>query len=98
MQYSSHDKLAEVQPEYTLDSIERHAVNIRDNAWDINSGLRGVLIHLRGEVPVGEGVEGKTLSAGKLVEISLAQQAARSAQDETFRLIAELQGLLNANA
>lgn len=52
MQYSSHDKLAEVQPEYTLDSIERHAVNIRDNAWDINSGLRSVLAHLRIEESV----------------------------------------------
>ena len=88
----------DVKPDYNLERIERHAINLRDNAWDINSGLRGVLIHLRGEVPVGEGVEGKTLPDGKLVEISLAQQAARSAQDETFRLIAELQGLLNVNA
>lgn len=108
MQYSSHDdrtvgtakvKVAEVQPEYTLDRIERHAVNIRDNAWDINSGLRSVLAHLRGKELSGEGVEGETpVPAGKLVEVSRVQQGTRCAQDETFRLVAELQSLLNVNA
>jgi protein-tyrosine-phosphatase len=99
MQYSSHDKLAEVQPEYTLDSIERHAVNIRDNAWDINSGLRSVLAHLRGEELTGKGVAEDCLApSGKLVEVSLVQQGTRRAQDETFQLVAELKGLLNANA
>lgn len=106
MQYSSHDdrtigpaKVAEVQPEYTLDHIERHAVNIRDNAWDINSGLRRVLAHLRGEDIVGEGLEGKSpVPTGKLVEVSLVQQTTRGAQDETFQLVAELKSLLNVNA
>lgn len=90
---------ANVQPEYTLDRIERHAVNIRDNAWDINSGLRGLLAHLRGEELAGKGVAGETpVPSGKLVEVSLLQQGTRCAQDETFRLVAELQSLLNVNA
>ncbi|EBX1873599.1 hypothetical protein DRD23_08865 [Salmonella enterica subsp. enterica serovar Enteritidis] len=106
MQYSNHDdrivgsaKLAEVKPEYTLDSLERHAVNIRDNAWDINSGLRSVLVHLRGEGLTGKGVaEDCPAPSGKLVEVSLVQQGTRRAQDETFQLVAELKSLLNANA
>ena len=106
MQYSSHDdrivgsaKLTEVKPEYNLDVIERHAINIRDNAWDINAGLRSVLIHLRGEEPTGKGVAGDgPAPSGKLVEVSLVQQGTRYAQDETFQLVAELKSLLNANA
>lgn len=87
-----------VQPTYTLDHIERHADNIRNNAWDINSGLRGLLTHLRGEGLTCGGVSECSVVTGKLVEISTSQQHTRDAQEETFRLITELQSLLNVNA
>lgn len=86
-------------PVHTLQGIATHAERIRDNVYDINSTLRGVLIHLRGEELTGDGIEGKQVSiVGKLTEISVAQQWTRSGQDETFRLLAELQSLLNVNA
>lgn len=89
----------EVAPTYTLESIENHALNIRDNVWDINSSLRSVLIHLRGEELSGEGsTSDKKIQSGKLSAISDAQQGTRSAQEETFRLIVELRDLLNVNA
>ena len=92
-------KATEVQPVHTLQGIATHAEKIRDNVYDINSTLRGVLIHLRGEELTGDGIEGKQASiVGKLTEISVAQQWTRSGQDETFRLLAELQSLLNVNA
>ncbi len=89
----------QVQPEYSLDRIERHAVNIRENMWDLNSGLRKLLTHLRGEnLAAGESGEKAPVITGKLVEISVVQQETRCAQDETFRLVSELQSLLNVNA
>lgn len=90
---------AQVQPEYSLDRIERHAMSIRENTWDLNSGLRKLLTHLRGEnLTAGESGEKEPVITGKLVEISVVQQETRCAQDETFRLVSELQSLLNVNA
>lgn len=98
MQYSKDCGGTEVKPMYTLQGIDAHAANIRDNAWDINAGLRGILSHLRGEELSGCLSEVSPMPSGKLVEISLTQQGTRGAQDETFQLIAELKSLLNASA
>lgn len=88
----------QVQPEYDLDRVGRHAVNIRENMWDVNGMLRSVLNHLRGETLGVESGEKTPVRSGKLAEISVVQQETRSAQDETFRLVSELQSLLNVNA
>lgn len=91
-------KVPHVEPEYTLERIGHHAVATRDNMHDINSGLRNLLSHLRGEALAGEGAATALTPLGKLAEISIVQQDACEAQDETFRLITELRTLLNANA
>ena len=83
---------------YSLENIEQHAANIRDNVFDINSGLHSVLAHLRGEALSGASDSKSPDITGKLAEISTLQQWSRGGQDETFRLIAELKSLLNVSA
>ncbi len=85
-------------PTYTLDSLENHAVNVRTNTLDINASLSKILVLLRGEALTGQGLGETSPACGKLAEISIVLQGARSNQDETFRLIAELQSLLNVDA
>lgn len=85
-------------PAYTLESLENHATHVRTNTLDINAGLRKVLTLLRGEELCGQGLGESTPVCGKLAEISVILQGTRSNQDETFRLVAELQSLLNVDA
>lgn len=101
MQYSGREESVctpKVEPLYTLESISDHAGNIRDNMYDINSGLYRILGHLRGEHPSACGDTKAEAVDGKLAEISVAQQHTRNSQGDTYRLIAELQSLLNVNA